>query len=275
MQSPVRSGESLYQYMSRLFPNEVLPESEFIDAVQKTLHTGRFLLLIVGDGIREGVERMLGHLHEHPQRHFTFGLVEIGIYENPDVFGGRILLPSLVAKTTEVVRAVVRVETTGQAQVSVTTIEEKRDAPSGYQRCTLSEEEFFQKLPDETTHKLYDKLFKLAEEVGAEKTWRSSSVSLRLPAPDGSKRPLTLLVLTTSGELYTGHLLDKLEPVGLPKRIALDHATRIAGLFKNVRPKRSNPDFISRKLTAAEVSVQFDEFSDALKETVDEINSEA
>lgn len=93
-QSPLAHGETLPQYVARLFPDEVLPEARFIDAVTRSLRWGRMMLLIVGDGIREGVERMLGYLHDHPQQHFTFGLVELGIYETPDVFPGRILIPS-------------------------------------------------------------------------------------------------------------------------------------------------------------------------------------
>ncbi len=273
LQSPLGSSESLYAHVKRAFPEEVLPESDFIDAVQKTLRTGRFLLLIIGDGIREGVERMLGHLHEHPQRHFTFGLVEIGIYENPAVFPGRILLPSLVAKTTEVVRAVVQVQTAGPASVSVVTAREEAETGGGYHRRTLSEDEFLRELPDQPTRQLYERLFALAAELGAEKTWRASSVSLRLPDPNGSKIELTLIVLTTAGELYPGFLNSQLGRLGLPKTISQEYVSTLCETF-HVTPHRKH-GFLSRRLKAEEVLAHYDEFADAIKETVAAIRKAA
>lgn len=273
LQSPLARGESLHGYVSRLFPEEALPESRFIDAVNKTLRTGRFLMLIVGDGIREGVERMLEHLHEHPQRHFTLGLVELGIYENPAVFGGRILIPSLVAKTTEVVRAVVRVETSGPANVSVVTVQETQEATGGPRRRTLSEVEFLQELPDEATRLLYERLFALGDELGLVRTWRSSSVSLRLPDPNGSKYELTLVVLSASGEIYTGFLQKQLARLRLPRTIGVRYLRTICSVFDNLQPDRDRESRLSRTLTVAEVTTRYDKLADAIRETVDAIKA--
>lgn len=271
-QSPLAPEETLHQYVARLFPDEVLPEARFIDAVTQSLRLGRMLLLIVGDGIHEGVERMLGHLHDHPQRHFTFGLVELGIYENPDVFPGRILIPSLVAKTTEVVRAVVRVEASGPANVSVVTA---REEPAGYQRRTLSEEEFLQELPDGATRQLYQRLFDLADELGLVRTWRSSSVSLRLPDPTGTHYELTLMVLGVDGQLFTGWLPNQLTRLGLPRQLALDYVENLCRIFQGVRPHSSKPGSLSRHLTAAEVAEHFDELAEAIREVKVAIESAA
>ena len=273
LDSPLVSSESLYAHVARHFPDDVLPESDFIDAVQKTLRTGRFLLLIVGDGIREGVERMLDHLHDHPQRLFTFGLVEIGIYENPEVFSGRILLPSLVAKSTEIVRAVVRVETAGPANVSVVTAPHEAEEAAGYQRRTLSEEEFFQELPNERTRALYGRLFRLADGLGASKTWRSSSVSLRLPDPNGSSRDITLLVLNTRGQVFPGWMPGGLRRLGLPESIATDYVNSLCRIFPNVQPHARNRGTLSRELTVEEVESRFDELADAVRDVIDALTA--
>lgn len=230
------------------------------------------MLLIVGDGIREGVERMLGYLHDHSQRPFTFGLMELGIYENPDVFPGRILIPSLVAKTTEVVRAVVRVETSGPANVSVVTA---GDEPAGYRHRILSEEVFLQELPDEATRQLYQRLFDLADELGLVRTWRSSSVSLRLPDPTGTHYELTLLVLGVDGGHFTGWLPTQLVRPGLPSQLALDYVENLCRIFQGVRPHPSKPGSLSRDLTAAEVAEHFDELAEALREVKVAIESAA
>ena len=50
-------------------------EIGFNDALTFNLRRGRFLLLIVGDGIRGGVEAIAEYLQAHAGLHFTLGLV--------------------------------------------------------------------------------------------------------------------------------------------------------------------------------------------------------
>lgn len=50
------NGDSLYQLVAN--DREELDESQFTDNVKRNLRRGRFLLLIVGSGIRVGVERI-------------------------------------------------------------------------------------------------------------------------------------------------------------------------------------------------------------------------
>jgi hypothetical protein len=80
-----RPGNSLFELVREGHPAVV--EDVFVDAVARCLRTDRFLLLIVGDGIREGVENMVTFLQEHAGLHFTFGLVEVALFEPPN--GGR------------------------------------------------------------------------------------------------------------------------------------------------------------------------------------------
>ena len=99
------TGKSLWELVSG---DSELDESRFVDAVVRNLKTGRFLLLIAGDGIREEMERMAEFLQETPQLRFTLALVELQVYR---VLGGDDLLtmPLVVGRTSEVERAVVRV----------------------------------------------------------------------------------------------------------------------------------------------------------------------
>ncbi|HEY0014065.1 MAG TPA: hypothetical protein VGB79_14580 [Allosphingosinicella sp.] len=80
-------------------------EADFNDALTGNLRRGRFLLLIVGDGIREGVEAISEYLQIHAGLHFTLGLVELPIYAMPD--GGRIVVPRVLARSRNLVRTVV------------------------------------------------------------------------------------------------------------------------------------------------------------------------
>ncbi len=55
-------------------------EASFIDSVSENLRQGRFLLLVVGDGIHESVEEMAKFLTQTPQLHFTLALVELQVF---------------------------------------------------------------------------------------------------------------------------------------------------------------------------------------------------
>ena len=81
-------------------------EIEFNDALTLNLRRGRFLLLIVGDGIREGVEAITEYLQAHAGLHFTLGLVEMPVFEMSDG-RGRIVAPRLLARTHVITRTVI------------------------------------------------------------------------------------------------------------------------------------------------------------------------
>src|SRR5207253_8028936 len=97
--------------------DEDLDEMASTDAVKRSLRYGRLLLLIVGDGIREGVEEMATYLQNAPNLQFTLGLVEIGCYS---VGAGAaapstLLVPRVVMRTAEVTRAIVQIEMSEEA----------------------------------------------------------------------------------------------------------------------------------------------------------------
>lgn len=100
-----RSGNPLLDRV-RAAGHEV-DEAEFNDALTANLRRGRFLLLIVGDGIREGVEAITEYLQLHAGLHFTLGLVELPVFVMPD--GERIVVPRVLARTQSLFRTVVAV----------------------------------------------------------------------------------------------------------------------------------------------------------------------
>src|SRR5208337_3368683 len=69
--SDEKSTGSLYELVSA---QGEIDEVSFHDAVSRNLKRGRFLLLIVGDGIQEGVESMTEFLQQHAGFHFILGL---------------------------------------------------------------------------------------------------------------------------------------------------------------------------------------------------------
>lgn len=78
---------------------------EFADELTRNLRRGRFLLLIVGDGIREGVEAIAEYVQAHSGLHFILGLVELPAFRAPD--GGLLFAPRVLARTTLLTRTVI------------------------------------------------------------------------------------------------------------------------------------------------------------------------
>lgn len=100
-----RDGNPMLDLVRAAHPD--VDEMEFNDALTLNLRRGRFLLLIVGDGIRAGVEAIAEYLQAHAGLHFSLGLVEMPIYVLPD--GSRLVVPRVLAKTAIVTRNVIAV----------------------------------------------------------------------------------------------------------------------------------------------------------------------
>ena len=264
------AGTSLYSLVHGVFPSETPSESEFIDSVERSLRLGRFLLLVVGDGIREGLPELLGALHAHPRLQFTFGLVELQVFREPNSDSGRLIVPHVVANSTEVVRAVVRVETTGHADVSVEIEDLVGEEEVPRRRRTLSEEEFFDKLaaPEAATVRT---LLERSRDLGALVQFGSGGVSVRLQDPGGTKQKLTLFVVRTVGDLYTGWLPGQLETVGIERRIGVEWVRTVASRFPGVEPSDSDPSALTRYVTLRELGPVLDDFVEQLGETIEAI----
>jgi len=99
-----RQGNVLFNLVKEKFPGT--DEARFVDEVQKTLRKGRFLLLIIGDGIREGAGAIAEFLSDVGNLQFTFGLVELAVYREPA--GASLLVqPRVIARTVVVNRTVI------------------------------------------------------------------------------------------------------------------------------------------------------------------------
>jgi hypothetical protein len=100
------------------------------------------LLLIVGDGIREEIERVTEHLQHFPALDFALGLAEIGLFRENSTDGAPIFVqPRVLAKTQVIQRAVIQLKaplTTSKVEV---TVETGTEVPS-----TITEEKYYEKL---------------------------------------------------------------------------------------------------------------------------------
>ena len=105
-----QQGNVLYALAQRA--GSTLGEADFVDRVSRDLSAGRFLLLIVGDGITEGTRRIGEYLSNQPGLAFTFGLIEMAEYRYADAGGviHEIVQPRILARTAVIERHVIRSE---------------------------------------------------------------------------------------------------------------------------------------------------------------------
>lgn len=109
-----RSGNEPYRIVKENFPS--VKEEDFIDGVYRSLTTGEFLLLILGDGIREGTQAISEYIGNSGNLHFTLGLVELRLFRNrrKEV----LVLPRILAKTAIINRSIFSITEDGKlAQV--------------------------------------------------------------------------------------------------------------------------------------------------------------
>ncbi len=78
-------------------------EAQLNDSINKNLQSASFLLMIVGDGIRTGVQQLADFLNDNARMSFNLALAEMEVYQNGSE---TIVIPNLVTKTTVIERTV-------------------------------------------------------------------------------------------------------------------------------------------------------------------------
>lgn len=121
-----RQGNIPFEVARSAAPN--LTEHHFADAVSRTMRSGRFLLLIAGDGIREDVGALAELINRNAASGFAFGLVEVALYQLGD--GGLAVQPRVIARTQIIERHVVVVRDTAGALMVAPLSANEPEAPS-------------------------------------------------------------------------------------------------------------------------------------------------
>ena len=98
-----KSGNVLYESVRERHPE--VEEAEFVDNVMRHLRRGEFLLLIVGDGIREDAADIVDFVQRYSGLHFNLAMVEAALYR--DSASTLIVQPRVLARTEIVQRLVV------------------------------------------------------------------------------------------------------------------------------------------------------------------------
>jgi hypothetical protein len=92
-------------------------EQQFVDAVSRSLREGRFLALLAGDGVREGVQSLTELVNRSATKGFTFGLIEVALYR----FGKNrfAIQPRVLAQTEIVTRHMTILNIKGETESAI------------------------------------------------------------------------------------------------------------------------------------------------------------
>ena len=120
-------------------------EAEFVDNVTRHLRRGEFLLLIVGDGIQEGVANIVDFVQRHSGLHFNLALVEAALYR--DTANHLIIQPRVLARTEIVQRFVVEADfvretTEDDVELQQDTLSDQEDENLRFWRAVVQDYSF-------------------------------------------------------------------------------------------------------------------------------------
>ena len=249
-------------------------EYKIIDNIERNLKRGRFLLLIVGDGIRESVEEMVDFLSNTPQIQFTLGLVELQFYKNPNLEGELIAIPNLITRTREITRAIVKIENSTNGNVTIETdfIEEKVKPITA--RTTITEDDFFEQLQQNTDYESAEfakHILATVKEKGYFVEWRQGAFVAKILDPNGSGSKITLFVTDRKGLFYLMQSGDQLKRLGMSNDISLIYAKNTSQLVKGLFPHPNHPDCWNKYATIKEIKPVFPEFMNEVDNYVENI----
>ena len=272
-QNTIGKPRGIIELINEVHPIEEEDEPAIIDNISRNLNQGRFLLLIVGDGIRESVEAMADYLGQTPQLNFSLALVELQVYELLTSSEKLLLVvPQIITRTKEIVRAVVHVQGAETSNVRVDLdldVDEVNSVStkSSKKRIRLSEQDFFNIINnnlDRENIKLLGDLLDRLKSLGCFNQPQSSSITVRLNDPSGSSQKLSLLTITTSGSIYiSGYLPGKLKDLGLPDEIWTEYRDSLFDLFKIPN--------IDSAIPVPDISGKLDEFVTIVEKAINQI----
>ena len=199
------NGCGLVEKVKASCQDENWDEISFIDAVTQNLRKGQFLLLIVGDGIREGVENISDFLQNYASLNFSFALVEQAIFDLPKQMGeGFLVQPRVLCKTLEIERAVITIE--GKKVKVVSSKPDDKTRGTSNRATSQSDKMFFDKVAQATSNEIKDELAEFFEEIeqnelqlGGKKMRIIQSVEPLVENPSGKLKEFNFVRIADNG----------------------------------------------------------------------------
>jgi hypothetical protein len=119
-----------------------LSEVEFVDGVERRLRQSRFMVLVIGDGIQEGVEALSGYLQLHAGLHVGLAMVDLSTWR--DAEGGLLIVPRIPMRTVLIERGIVVIDQSGAPHIHAPA--ESAKLAGQARPYSASEPEFYQQL---------------------------------------------------------------------------------------------------------------------------------
>jgi len=244
---------------------EDFDESDFHDQIARNLQLGRFLLLIVGDGIREDIEQMADFLQQTPQLSYTIGLVEIGLYRISDDQPEPLFVqPRIVARTQEVTRAVVEIRNRAGEDVEVDVRLPAVDTPTRSERTKMTESRFLEGLARHQGEEVVEFArwaLQEAEQQGWRIEWAEAGPVVKCDDIDSGEY-VTLFQLYFDGRLTEMRRYQRrCYKLGLPDRIWVQYLDDVAGLVPGAERRK----FATKKGEYHDVATGPRPFNDAIR----------
>lgn len=245
-----KDGEtSLYEIMQAYFPD--IEEHEFIDKVQNNLRRGRFLLLVIGDGIRENMEDLVDYLQGNNGLNFALALIEVPAYKNP-LNDELIITPRVLAKTKEIERTIIRI-------VDQDSAAKQQAAKIDSRGQTISEKDFYERLAASRGHQIAEQLEDFVDALVSEynlmpKPGRGKRRSLNIKSADDT---YNFASIQETGEVWFYAIISKTEELG-DRQIGIDYLQSLAKIVGGKVDTRHNHWYWSVK--KSEQYIMVDEY---------------
>lgn len=212
------------------------------DEISKNLRLGRFLILVVGDQIRNSLINMLSFTKLSPHLATNVGLVEMQCYHLPDTENEFVIVPSIIARTEIVERSIVQVNLSPAVDHQIT-VEQIKSEPDSEGRRSLTEDDFWEKLKlkSPSSVALVKKIFDHFQHIGdIELKMREAAVAARMYLPDTSQR-LSLFIIGVDGtlECWVKTLISQLENAGIDRELGEEYEKELSNILRRKHGKLS------------------------------------
>lgn len=209
--------KSIYEIISQYYPD--VDEIEFTDQVIKNLQRGRFLLLIIGDGIRENVQEIANFMNHTTNMNFTLSLIEMPIYEIDEKT--KIVIPKIMMKTKQIEREVIIVKDSKIKIVDsskITTLSK-----------SASESEFYERLKNNIGTNMALEVEKILNKFVSDHDMmitlgRGKRISINLKDPNGR---YNFASIQETGEVWFYGIVEKMKDDGY-QSIAENYLTKLS-----------------------------------------------
>ncbi|MFN0010877.1 MAG: hypothetical protein ACKVS8_04450 [Phycisphaerales bacterium] len=214
-------------------------EARFIDTVTTNLRRGRFLLLIAGNGIREGVEDLAEVMQKSPLLGFTLALVETAVYKMGDGHDSVLVQPRVLLRTREIVRHVIEVRNDHPTATVNVTVPDVCDGDGMPVRRSITEAAYFEQLAEEAGQEIADFArwvqVKVVETPGMSLTWSKTGMSVWWEDESGA-HSVRMIRLRPSGEFSaTSDISRFCVTEALPAVLPNNYQIRLAALAGNAQ----------------------------------------